>query len=528
VQSQVYALLLWLAAMAAAASLAEQRRWNAPVVLVAAGALLGALPGVPQLDVAPDLLLALLLPPLVWSDALQTSWNDFRRWMRPILILAVGLVAATIAAVGVVAHALLPSLPWPACFLLGALVSPTDTVAVQAILERLHAPRRVTAILGGESLVNDATGLVGVQVCAALVLSGVFEFGELATHFARVAGLGVAVGLLVGSAMALAHRRLRSVHALFSVSLAAPYLAYSLAHELDASGVLAVVVAGFVAAWNAHHLRGEARVELHSAWRQLVFLGNGACFLYIGAQAPQISRAVDLLDDPALLVAGAALTATVLAVRLAWCAPPALLAQAGLARSLLQRDGVASWRSSAILSWSGMRGFLSLAAALALPLEGRDGSPFPGRNAIVGCTLIVVLGTLLIQGLTLQPLVHALGLRDDEDSEGEVRRARERLLEAGIARLDEFCSHTACPIAVHHLRVHMLDELETLRDEDDDERRSALSRVVVSRQVRHEVAAAQERALLALRDNGQINDKTHNRLRLELDRANLPAAREAA
>ncbi len=527
-QSQVYALLLWLAVMASAASLAERRRWNAPVLLVLAGGALGAVPGLPQIEVAPDLLLALLLPPLVWSDALQTSWNDFRRWMRPILMLAIGLVVATTAAVGAVAHALLPGLPWPACFLLGALVSPTDTVAVQALLERLHAPRRVTAILGGESLVNDATGLVGVQVCVALVLSGAFELGELATHFTRVAGLGVAVGLVVGAATALANRRLRNVHALFSTSLAAPYLAYALAQELDASGVLAVVVSGFVAAWNAHSMRGEARVELHSTWRQLVFLGNGACFLYIGAQTPRIARSVDLLENPSLLAAGAALTATALAVRLAWCAPPALLARAGLARQLLLRDGVASWRSGAILAWSGMRGFLSLAAALALPLEGSGGTPFPGRDSIVACTLMVVLGTLLLQGLTLQPLVRALGLRDDEDSAGEVRRARERLLEAGIARLDAFCSENACPIAVHHLRVHMLDELETLRDEDDEERRSALSRVVVSRQVRQAVAAAQERALLWLRDSGQINDKTHDRLRLELDRANLPAEREAA
>ncbi len=526
--SQVYTLLVWLAVMAAAACLAERRRWSAPALLVCAGALLGAAPGVPQLEFEPELLLALALPPLVWSDALRSSWNDFRRWLRPILMLSVGLVAFTVGCVGIAAHLLFPQLPWTACFLLGALVSPTDTIAVQAILERLHAPRRITAILGGESLVNDATGLVAVQVCVALVWSGAFEASEVAAHFARVAGLGIAVGLLVGAALALVNRRIQNVHALFSLSLATPYLAYALAHEVGASGVLAVVVAGFVAAWNAHHLRGEARVELHSAWKQLVFVGNGVCFLFIGVQTPVIARATDLLESPQILWPALALTAVALLSRVLWCAPPALLAALNARLRGAQRDVLWSWRATTIVSWSGMRGFVSLVAALALPTLGRDGLPLPGRDVIVASTLVIVLGSLTVQGLTLQPLVHALGLRDDEDSQREVRHAREQLLEAGVSRLDEYCSTNACPVSIHHLRTHMLDELQTLRDEDEQERRSALSRVVVSRQVRLEVAAAQERALLALRDAGRINDKTYDRLRLELDQASLPVAREAA
>jgi CPA1 family monovalent cation:H+ antiporter len=528
VQSQVYALLLWLAVMAAASALAERRRWNAPALLIGLGIALGAVPGVPQLEIEPGLLLALVLPPLVWSDAMHTSWRDFRRWLRPILMLSVGLVAVTIASVGCVAHALCPQLPWPACFLLGALVSPTDTVAVQAILERLHAPRRVTAILGGESLVNDATGLVGVQVATALLLSGAFEASALWSHFARVAGLGVAVGLLIGAALALVNRRTTNVHALFSLSLAAPYLAYVLAEELHASGILAVVVAGFLAAWNAHQLHGEARVELDSAWRQLVFVGNSTCFLFIGVQTPQVLRSVELLEQPQLMAAGLAVTATALGVRVLWCSPPAVLSYFGLGRRLFQRDGLSSWRNTAIVSWAGMRGFLSLAVALALPTVGLDGQPLAWRNPVIACALVVVLGSLALQGLTLQRLVHALGVRDEDDTAGEVRRAKESLLQAGIARLDSYCSETACPLSVHHFRVHMADELQTLRDEDADERRSALSRMNVSRQVRLEVAAAQERALLHLRDSGRINDKTYDRLRLELDQSMLSLAREAA
>mgnify|MGYP002777282149 CR=1 FL=1 len=289
-----------------------------------------------------------------------------------------------------------------------------------------------------------------------------------------------------------------------------------------------MVVAGFLAAWNAHQLQGEARVELDSAWRQLVFVGNSTCFLFIGVQTPQVVRAVELFEQPQLLAAGLAVTATALGIRVLWCSPPAVLSYFGLGRKLFQRDGLASWRNATIVSWAGMRGFLTLAVALALPTVGLDGQPLAWRETVIACALVVVLGSLALQGLTLQRLVHALGVRDEDDTAGEVRRAKESLLEAGIARLDAYCSETACPLSVHHFRVHMAAELQTLRDEDAEERRSALSRMNVSRQVRLEVAAAQERALLHLRDSGRINDKTYDRLRLELDQSTLSLAREAA
>lgn len=518
-------LLALLALMALVHLAAKRSGAPAPVLLALAGALAGLVPGLPHVELDPDLILVWFLPPLLYADAWNTSWVHFRRWFRPIFMLAVGLVAATILAVGLVIHALLPALPLPVCFLLGALVSPTDTVAVQAVIERLRVPRRVTAILGGESLINDATGLVGVQIGLAVVMSGAFSFGRVALDFLWVAGGGVAVGVAVGWVFAVANRRVRETPVLWLLSLLAPYLSYFLAARLAASAVLAVVVSGFVVAWRVHAIHSEARVQLYSAWSLLVYVMNGLCFLFIGLETPHLLREIHAAQDTwQVLGAGLAASAAVVAVRVLWCFPNAYLPLYLAPRLRAREGGYPEPRNVFLVSWCGVRGVVSLAAALSVPHQLPDGTPFPGRQEIVACTLCVILVTLLGQGLSLTPLIHALGIRDDEASAAEERHARERLLEAGIARLDAFCSEQSCPLSVHHWRTLMSDELTTLRDEDGERRRNAGARLAVSQEVRKEVAAAQAAELLALRDRGAINDKTYVDLQLELDRTYLSGA----
>ncbi|MCC7014145.1 MAG: Na+/H+ antiporter [Planctomycetes bacterium] len=518
-------VLALLALLGFVAALTQRWRVPLPVLLAGAGVVFGCVPGTPRASLHPELILTLFLPPLLYTDAFHTSWTDFQRSLRPILMLAVGLVVFTTLSVGLVAHACLPQLPWAACFLLGAIVSPTDTIAVQAVIERLRVPRRITAVLGGESLVNDATGLVCVQVVTAVLLSGTFEASEVAGHFARVAGLGIAVGLLVGAAFALGNRIVRDTQVLFVLSLISPYLAFLLAEEVEASGVLAVVVAGFVVAWRIHHLHAEARIQLNSTWEQIVFVLNGLCFLFIGLQVPRVIEDTGAVSSGNLVLAGLAVSAAVVLSRIAWCLPGSVI-PLPFARG---RREFSTWKHAALVSWAGVRGVVSLAAALALPELTADGAPFPGRNAILACTLFVVVTTLLVQGLTLLPLIHALGIRDDEDSTREVRHAREAVLGAGISKLDSYCSENACPLSIHHLRMHMVDELHTLQDEDLEEKQLAISRLNVSMDVRREIMTAQESVLLHLRDHGKINDRTYHRLLLELDRANLAIApRKAA
>ncbi|TAH38019.1 MAG: Na+/H+ antiporter [Planctomycetota bacterium] len=524
--SEVLPYLIALLALMAVVHLAAPRlRVPPPVLLAMAGAVVGSVPGLPHNELDPDLVLVLFLPPLLYADAFDTSWVDFRRWLRPILMLAVGLVAFTILVVGLTAHWLLPWLPLPACFILGAIVSPTDTVAVQAVIERLRVPRRMTAILGGESLVNDATGLVGVQIGVAVAMSGMFSAGRVALDFLRVAGLGILIGVVIGWAFASVNRRVRDVPVLWVLSLLSPYLAFLIAAELRASGVLAVVVAGAVVSWRIHAIHSEARVQLYAAWGLAVFVLNGLCFLFIGIEAPHLLREIRKSGDSAeVLRAGLWISAAVILARLVWCFPNAYL-PLWLSPRLRQREGgYPSPRGVLLVSWCGVRGVISLAAALALPHTLPDGTPFPGRDAVVACTLCVILVTLIGQGLTLTPLIRLLGIRDDETTAEEERKAREELLEAGIARLDEFCSQTSCPISVHHWREMMADERMTLRAEDEDQRQRAGARLAVSAEVRKAVQAAQEAALLRLRDRGRITDKTYLALQLELDRHYLSGA----
>lgn len=521
-QESLPLVLVLLAALAVVHLVAQRLSTPPPILLAIAGAIVALIPGLPRLELDPDLILVLFLPPLLYADAFDTSWIDFRRWIRPILMLAFGLVALTTLVVGLVAHALLPELPWAVCFVLGAIVSPTDTVAVQAVIERLHVPRRVTAILGGESLVNDATGLVGMQVGVAVMLSGAFEAKSIAVEFAWVVVGGVAVGLAAGLLFSLANRHIREPRILFVLSLLSPYLAFLVAHELGTSGVLAVVIAGFVVAWRIHTVPPRARVELYSTWELFVFVLNGLCFLIIGLETPYLLVETNV-TSPAVFHAALCVSAAVILVRVAWMFPAAYVPLL-LSRRLREREGGYPKVQGVVLaSWCGVRGVVSLAAALSVPRFLDDGAPFPGRDAIVACTLVVILVTLVAQGLTLQPLIRLLGLRADDDTAHEVCQARETVLTAGIARLDEFCSETSCPLSVHHWRTLMADELATIRAEDTESARAAAGRLAVSNEVRREVSRAQSRALLELRDRGTINDNTYLELQLEIDRRRVDA-----
>ncbi len=514
----LHVLTAVLGALAVVTLLAPRLRVPQPLALAIAGVALTFIPAVRGIEIDPNLILVGFLPPLLYADAWQTSWRDFQRWLRPILMLAIGLVALTILVVGVVAKLCLPDLPWAVCFILGAIVSPTDTVAAQAVLERLRVPRRTTAILGGESLVNDATGLVGVQIGVVVVLEGMFDFGAVLGQFAWVAGAGVVVGVVVGAAFSLVHRVVRDPSVLFTLSLLSPYLAWAIASSLGVSGVLAVVVAGAVVAWRVHRIPAQARMPLRATWQQLTFVLNGLCFLYIGLESPcLLQRAFGAGAD--LWLAGLAVSAAVILSRIVWCWPSAYL-PLWLFPKLREREGgYPSPRGVVVVSWCGVRGAVSLAAALSLPTMVDAENAFPGRDEVIACTVAVILATLFVQGGTLFPLVKLLGLRDDGTTAAEMRQARERLLQAGIARLDAFCSEQSCPVAVHRFREAMSDELASLRADDEAERTRAAQRLAVSREVRAAVATAQEGELLGLRDRGVIDDQAYNNLLLELDLA---------
>ena len=496
------------------ASIAAPRlKLPAPVLLALAGLAWAVLPGLAPPQIDPHIVLSVFLPPLLYADAWRASWHDFRRWMRPILSLGIGLVAVTILVVGVAARWLMPELPWAVCFLIGAILSPTDTVAIHAVLARLRIPRRATAIIGGESLINDATGLLGVQLASIVVLTGVFEAASVGTQFAWIAGLGILIGVAVGLLAVAINARLRGTAVLFVFSLFAPYLAFGVADTAGASGLLAVVVAGFVASWRIDLIAPESRIELTADWDVLTFMLNGLMFLFVGLEIP-----FRMSVDGGLLGFGLAIGAVVIVTRFVWFWPAAYIPLWLFPRLRANEGGYPAPRAVVLAGWCGVRGAISLAAALALPAALPDGSPFPGRAAIEAAVLVTIIVTLIGQGSTIGPLVRWLKIPADPTTEAETLKAREAMLAAGIARLDAFCTEKSCPIAVYRYRDVMMDRLAELREQEEEERLHATRRLEVSRDVRRAVWESETAELLRLRDKGEINDRDHQDLQLEIDR----------
>ena len=516
-------LIAILGVIGLASVVAPRVKLPAPVLLSVAGIVWALLPGLAHPEIDPHVVLSIFLPPLLYSEAWRASWHDFRRWMRPILSLAIGLVAFTILCVGFAAKQLVPELPWSLCFLIGAVLSPTDTVAVHSVLERLRVPRRATAIIGGESLINDATGLLGVQLTLAVFLGGIFEAGDVATTFARIAGLGILSGVAVGLLAIVLNTRLRGTPVLFVFSLFAPYLAFFAAEALHASGVLAVVVAGFVASWRIDVIAPESRVDLYAGWDMATFVLNALMFLFVGLEIPHRLGA-DPATMPHLLATGLVIGGVVVLARFVWFWPAAYVPLWLFPRLREREGGYPAPRAVVLAAWCGVRGAVSLAAALALPRTLPSGAPFPGLAVIEAAVLVTIVVTLLGQGSTIGLLLRWLRLPNDPTTDEETRRAREAMLTAGIARLDAFCNEERCPVAVFRYRDTMTDRLAELGELEQSAREHATRRLEVSREVRRAVWHAESAELLRLRDAGEINDRDHQNLQLELDREHADLA----
>jgi Na+/H+ antiporter len=408
-----------------------------PIALVIGGAALGFLPELPQFPFDPQFILVLVLPPILYQAALLTSWRDFRANIRPIGLLAVGLVIATMLAVGAALKFVLPDIPWAVAFVLGAIVSPPDAVAATAILTRLNVPRRVVTILEGESLVNDASGLVLYKFAVAAVMTGAFSLHEASIEFIGVAAGGVVVGVVLGRFFIFIHRYLGDVFIEVLMTLAVPYICYILAEALHVSGVLAVVAAGLVRGRYAPEVvSAEMRIIARSVWNLLVFLLNSLVFILIGLQLSGIIGRLTGYSTAELMYYGVLVSVVAIAVRFAWIYPATWLPRLVSAR-LRERDPAPTEQELFIMSWCGMRGIVSLAAALALPLALEDGTPFPHRDLIIFLTFVVIAATLVLQGLSLGPLIRVLRVGTDWSEHAEEQHARFALGKAAIAAIGE-------------------------------------------------------------------------------------------
>jgi CPA1 family monovalent cation:H+ antiporter len=515
-QAEIISTLLIV--VAALAILAKKVALPYPVLLVIGGLALGFVPGLPAVQLEPDTVFLFLLPPLLYPAALFTSWRDFRANLNAISLLAIWLVLFTTAVVAVVAHAL-SGLPWAAAFALGAIVSPTDAIAATAIANRLGVPRRIVTILEGESLINDATALVAYRFAIAALSGGRFSLFEASGRFVLVALGGAAIGLAIGWLASQVQRRLDDPPVQITISLLTPFAAYIPAERLHVSGVLAVVVAGLFLGWRAPQiLTSRTRLNAFVFWEIMVFLLNGLVFVLIGLQLPRIPHesGQSLIR---LISHGALISAAAIAVRIVW-----VFAATNTMRlasfTLRKPDPYPSWQNAAVIAWTGMRGVVSLAAALALPLTLPDGSPFPGRNYILCITFCVIFATLVLQGLSLPALIRRLGVVDDGAANLEERTARLKANEAALAYLTEVDGKFP-PDLLERLRVEYNDrirQLEVCAATHGDDNSDRLDTPSYER-LQREALAVERRTIIQLRDEYIINDEVLRRIQSDLDHA---------
>ena len=495
-----------------------------PIFLVIGGLAIGFVPGMPEVELDPELALLIFLPPLLYYAAFVTSLRDLRRNLRPISLLAVGLVLATCIAVAAVAHAVIDGLSWEAAFVLGAIVSPTDPVAATAIASRIGVPKRVVQIVEGESLVNDATALVAYKVAVAAVVTGSFSLLDAAGRFVYAAIGGVLIGLAVGWCVAWVRARLDDPPVEITISILTAYLAYLPAEELGLSGVMAAVTVGLYMGSQTWRLTNPVvRMQTGPVWQILVFLLNSFLFVLIGLQLPGIVDGLREGETPftvgELLLYAAAVSLTVIVVRMVWTF---VFTYTPGIRYVGAPDGdpVPPPRDVAVVAWMGMRGAVSLAAALALPLATNAGTAFPGREVITFVAYGVIMVTLVLQGLTLPALIRLLGVRPDDWMERQEENvARLAATRAALERLDELQGQDwTRAVSVDRAR-RMLEyrhrRFEARFDAGDDGGYEDHSDAFV--RMSREIIDAQRHAIEALRRDGVINDEVMRRVERDLD-----------
>jgi CPA1 family monovalent cation:H+ antiporter len=488
-----------------------------PIFLVLGGLALGFVPGVPTLSLPPEVVLVAVLPPLLYVSAFFTSVRDLRANAKAIGILAVGLVVATTVTVAVVAHAAIAGLPWSAAFVLGAVVAPTDPIASTAIMRRLGVSRRLVSVVESESLVNDGTALVLYRVAVVAAVTGTFSVWDASARFVWSVLGGIGIGLVVGFLTAQVRRRLHNPPLEVTISLMTGYFAFIPATAASASGVLAVVTAGVYLGWHTPELTSvQSRLQGVAVWEIVIFVLNALVFALVGLQ---LSRILDTLSGRSageLARYGVIVTATVILTRILW-----LPVFTHLPRWLWNsaRTPAKPLSHSFLISWSGMRGAVSLAAALAIPLGTDAGTSFPDRDLIVFLTFCVILGTLVLQGLSLPFVIRMLGIEPDHSEDDENAKARIHAAEAAIARLDDLLEEDwvreDTAERMRGLYGFRRDRFSSRFDGDSDG--AIEERSLNYQRLRRELLDAERNAVTQLGREGVISGDVVNRVRRDLD-----------
>ena len=482
---------------------------------------LALIPGLPALELAPELVLLLVLPPVIYSSAVAMSWREFQFNLRPISLLAVGCVVFTTLAVAAGAHWLL-GLPWPIGFVLGAIVSPPDALAPLSIARRMQLPRRILVVLEGEGLANDATALILYRFAVAAVSAGTFSFGQATLTFAAIVVGEILWGVGVGWLMLRLRRWVHDPLIEITLSILTPFLAYWPPEHLGGSGVLATVTAGLYISWNGLRLISAAtRLQGIFFWNFFIYLVEGMVFLITGLQARTLIARIDQYSIAELALSAAVVCAVVIVARFVWIYPAVYLPR-WLSPRLRRKDPSPPWQWPFVLGFTGVRGIVSLAAALAIPFATADGQPFPHRDLILFLTFSVIVVTLIGQGLMLPAVIRALGLanagrRERRSDRAEERDARREAIETAIAQLDRLIAERKLPDdVVRPLRANLRDRLRHLEHGGDgDNAHQKLAEL--HDEIALELIEAERQRVNDLFRCGKLTDEARRRIERELD-----------
>jgi Na+/H+ antiporter len=520
--TQTFQILILLLAVISAVGLIAKRLQIPPaILLVITGVGLALIPDLPTLQLAPDLVLVLVLPPIIYWDAVKMSWKEFRFSLRAITLLAVGCVVFTTVAVAVATHFLL-GFPWAVGFVLGAIVSPPDAVAPLAIARRLQLPRRLVVVLEGEGLANDATALVLYRFAVTAVSAGSFSLVQAAGSFAAILAGEIVWGIGIGWLMLRLRRWVRDPGIEFMLSILTPFVAYWPPEQLGGSGVLATVATGLYVSWNGSRLIAAAtRVPGVVFWDFLTYLIEGMVFLITGLQARTLIPFIRHYSIAELAMAAAVVCAAVIVTRFVWVFPATYLPR-WLVSAIRRDDPSPPWQQPFFLAFTGVRGIVSLAAALAIPFTLGDGSPFPDRDLILILTFCVLFVTLVGEGLTLPAVTRALGLanagrRERQAEREEEFKVRRRAIEAAIERLDALAESRKLPEAVvGPIRAHhrnRLQDVEHRKDGNEHHKRLA----VLGDDLELSLIEAERELINELYRAGELKDEGRRRIERDLD-----------
>jgi monovalent cation/hydrogen antiporter len=509
-------VIVLLAVVTALAEITDRIRIPYPILLVLSGIGIGLIPGLPEVTLHPEVVFLIFLPPILYAAAWNTSWPDFKAAKRPITLLAIGCVIFTTIAVAWIAHMYIPGLGWPEAFVLGAIISPPDAIAATASTKGLDVPKRVITVLEGESLVNDATGLIAYRYAVAAVVTGTFGVWDAGFQFILVATGGIVLGLAMGKVF-------KWIHIITpdnpttdtTLTFITPFVVYLIAESIHVSGVLAVVTCGLFLSWHSSLIfNHRTRLQAYGSWDTAIFILNGVVFILIGLQLPTILENLSAHSFSMLLKYGAIVSLAVIVGRIIWVYPGAYLPR--LSKKVRDAEPEVNLQLVTLVAWSGMRGVVSLAAALAIPLTIEGAEPFPNRNLIIFLTFSVIFSTLVLQGLTLRPLIKWMGIKADGKAHAEELEARLAIASAVIEHIEENYSLGLSDEGLNLIKTKYEIRIQRIRK---GELAPKIQDALVEKlhTIQGELLNKERQLIVSLRKAGSISEEALRKIEYELD-----------